>query len=1703
MELTPNTSPREANSPGDTQQRAGAAKSKATIRASLACVPCRSKHVKCDSALPTCLRCRLEEKTCYYAKSRRGIRDAKKRSLINDPIAPPSISPDTPVSFPSPEVASFDIPINVVDKLPCGWSLARSSHLPDLNIASPTSFLFDLYFTNFHDTHPWLLPRNQLLSRIRSNPEPFHFLTSCITYVGSLFSNAVSPAELREKAFSLASGSLPMTCWTVQGLLVLSVATFGEGRLDLSAGWMDAATQMALDLGMQDKSFADAASDPFVAESSRRTYWALYWQGNMRAMREDSPTFMLCSVFATTELPCEEWEYQSGEIPQPLSLKKYNARDPMDEKSYSSWTYLIDLCRLSTELILPMPTLPPALLSNTIDRADSRLVSWLINLPKWKQRLVDSGGAVDMVLFHAMAYAHSLRIKMQLPMEASGFGMRDLLTLGPLFKPRDMTFPRMPRCSSSPYPWLECSTALQAGLSTIGLFNFSLPPSRYSPACIIGLRRAALALLDARMYGGSDSPALREKLDLLLGVLKVAGEMWPIARSIGNELDSCMDAFITDMSTSGVAPDSGMFPFPEPRTVEDMFNWSAGIMNMGFEQRPCSSNAPLRYPAMDGPLRQCPATAIRGPGSKFPTASSCLTPPSRIREISLSTTTPPNFLWDRNDCGIDSLVAHQEDRNMSFAIEVPGDANPLSLQELCRVLESATSADYARRQAAGQQLTSWETEKGYFSSLQTVFLDKSLPHELRFLAVIQLKNGIDKYWRLLPHVKGGLDPEEKNVVRQRLFQGTLEEEETGLSLHNSLVTAKVIRIDYPQHWPEALSQIIGLVRSSKNGNQQHLYGALQILLRVVKELGTARLRRSQTALQSVTPEMVYLLGEIYTEKSAVWIDYLTSGRGEEDVADVAMLNSLISLKTIRRLLVVGYEAPHNDKTVEQFWTVSQNHFGQFLGFVSHDSPVPAPYQDTVGKHLLQFTKLHIDMSEAHPASFAVLPNSLPLVHAYWDLVAKFAEVFEKSGGIRQSSGDSGPSESKSKVEGPLLERLALRGLLLMRACLRIAFYPKQTFKFRSAEAKKDENDAVALIKQELLKDDFVVQMANIIITHLFVFRKADLDAWEEDPEEWEQQEQSEGNAYEWEVRPCAEKLFLDLLVNFKDLMIPPLLSYFQTASNSQSDIATKEAVYTAMGLAAPNVMNAFDFDSLLVSTVLQDAQQQGPLYKVLRRRIAIMVSQWVTVKIADNSRPLIYEMFRHFLNPADPNNDIVVRITAARQLRWIVDELAFSAEAFLPYAADVLNELLQLIQNVDVDETKLAVLESMRILVTRLENYVSQFADFIMSSLPSIWENSGTEEYMIKQAIIAIFAALVMSMGSDSQRYHHLMVPLLSEAAKPGSDLHTYLIDEALELWNSVLMQSNPPLSADIMSIAELSLPLLEYQTETAAQALSVVESYILLGTQAVMEDRLRRPFLIALSGVLDSRSREQVRLGTVCIEYLIRAASELGGTQVIMQDLLEIGFLKKIMEALHDAWEAHQTTGPNRKVSKLNTITERDYFALLSRLLIADPTLFVTMLTSFGPLEQLWAWLSGEWFSHLDGLDHLPRQKLSLLALARLLELPQPMQNLTLSKLQDYFTLWVSTIAELQDGTTDGTDSLIWGELEPTDYDTPKSIKETEFGAKDPVHTINAMRFVKERLQDVVQRSGGEQQFEQEWAANVDKDILQKFWSLTQITGA
>jgi hypothetical protein len=897
-----------------------------------------------------------------------------------------------------------------------------------------------------------------------------------------------------------------------------------------------------------------------------------------------------------------------------------------------------------------------------------------------------------------------------------------------------------------------------------------------------------------------------------------------------------------------------------------------------------------------------------------------------------------------------------------------------------------------------------------------------------------------------------------------------------------------VRIDFPAEWPDALDTLVAQLKASRDDDQP-LAGALMILLRIVKELGTARLQRSQHALQTVSPELVQILGEIYDAKTRLWLSFMSSGQGDETRAVTAMGNSLTAFKILRRLLIVGYEFPHRDEVVRQVWTFSQSQLGQLLNMVNDKYPA-------IGKHLIQFTKLHIDMASSHPASFAALPGSSELAHAYWNLVAQFSVVFGQSEGIRQSSSSS---ETKAKAEGPLQERLALKGLLLMRACLRMTQRRVQTIKYRSKDDVQEQQDAIASIKTQLFTDEFVKGMANYITTHLLVFRKADMDAWEEEPQEWEQQEENQGNAYEWEVRPCAERLFIDLLVGYSHILLQPLLSYFVTAQDPQASIITKEAVYTVMGLSAPLVESCFDFGGLLKSVIANDAQQTAPMCQVLRRRIAILLSQWVPVKISKETRPLVYEIFRHFLNSNDPHNDIVVRITAARQFKAVVDEFGFDEASFLPVAPGVLKELINLVRTVEIDETKLAVIETLRSLIARMDTSVTQFSDLVMDALPDIWNSSGELGYMMKQSVLAILQSLVVAMRADSQRFQHLMLPLIAEATKEGNDFYIYLIDEAMELWLHILQHSQPPLSPDLLSLASVAIKQLADQNEHAQLCISIVGYYVTLAPQNLLENHYRQPLLKSLSASLESKSNEQLSVTTKYVQMAMRLSHNLGGGQgfqVLMQDVVETGLLNQILGGIRGAYEAHQTTGPKRKQSSLAPIVLANYFVILSRIAVIDPSTFVAMLGALGPIESVWEWLSAEWFSCFDSMAEPDRLKLNLLGITRLLEVPQPMAGLVLAKLQDYLSMWTSVIYQIWDDDTPGHDAMFSNEpLESTEWDTHKDVIERELYNTDPIRTTISHVFVKERLQGLAQ-TVGDQTF-QEWLANVDKDVLAGFQDL------
>lgn len=209
----------------------------------------------------------------------------------------------------------------------------------------------------------------------------------------------------------------------------------------------------------------------------------------------------------------------------------------------------------------------------------------------------------------------------------------------------------------------------------------------------------------------------------------------------------------------------------------------------------------------------------------------------------------------------------------------------------------------------------------------------------------------------------------------------------------------------------------------------------------------------------------------------------------------AMENSLMALKIIRRLLLVGYEYPHHDKEVQELWASSQHQFGQFLDMVTREPAIiVSPAKDLVEKHMLQLAKLHSRMAKDHPAAFALLPNSLELTRAYWGLVGKFGETY---GSAKPDFNVKALSEDITRDDVTVLQKLSLKALLILRYCVKMVFSPSQSFKYRTPEIKEEQAQAANFIRTQLLTDDLVCQLADVIVTKFFVFRQADLNAWEE------------------------------------------------------------------------------------------------------------------------------------------------------------------------------------------------------------------------------------------------------------------------------------------------------------------------------------------------------------------------------------------------------------------------------------------------------------------------------------------------------------------------------------------------------------------------------------------------------------------------------
>lgn len=419
--------------------------------------------------------------------------------------------------------------------------------------------------------------------------------------------------------------------------------------------------------------------------------------------------------------------------------------------------------------------------------------------------------------------------------------------------------------------------------------------------------------------------------------------------------------------------------------------------------------------------------------------------------------------------------------------------------------------------------------------------------------------------------------------------------------------------------------------------------------------------------------------------------------------------------------------------------------------------------------------------------------------------------------------------------------------------------------------------------------------------------------------------------------------------------------------------------------------------------------------------------------------------------------------------------------------------------------------------------------------LPALWEQSG-EEHMMKQSILTVFSRLLQALKQRSARFHGMLIPLIRNAVQSDSEMQVYLLEEALDLWHFLIAQTPAPISSDLLSLVDDLFPYFDRASESLRAALEIADSYLLLAPHEMLSDRYRKPLMTSLTSIIGPKSNtETIGMVCNCMEVMIRTAASIGGeaaTKQTASELAEIGFLPKTLAGLRSAWVAHCTTGPLAKVPAVDGVVETDYLAVLARILLASPSVFIEAInhtplaariddtdnlssTDYEPVpaEGHIKWLLEEWFSHLDNIGDPSRRKLMTLALTRLFATGHPAM---LANLQLLMSLWTGLVTELCEpdpsnqnpGAGDAkpdlsSDSLVYADpvglrvVEPDAPEDPEMERRRMLQWHDEVHRVALPSAIREALGAAIGACGGEQAFSSEWLANVDKDVVSAFGQL------
>ncbi|CAI9731381.1 importin-11 isoform X2 [Octopus vulgaris] len=955
-------------------------------------------------------------------------------------------------------------------------------------------------------------------------------------------------------------------------------------------------------------------------------------------------------------------------------------------------------------------------------------------------------------------------------------------------------------------------------------------------------------------------------------------------------------------------------------------------------------------------------------------------------------------------------------------------------------LTNACSQNADVLKPAVHQLKQWETSPGFYTILSTIFQNHEIDFNIRWLAVLYFKNGIERYWRR--NAPNAIAEEEKNALKKRLIDN-FNEPVPQVATQLAVLIGKIARMDCPRYWPELIPTLLMVVRCNDRLLQER---SLLVLHHVIKSLASKRLMADRKLFEEVADNLFSFVLNLWNTHMETFLQLASK---YEDGLLESLDKSILGLKVLRKLVCFGFKDQQLPTDVIVFINMIFSRLDPFLecrrNLWGNQQMV-----EKCEKLILLMTKVLIDMLEVHPLSFVqFIPTTLQFVARY-----NFVDTGES-------------------LHFP---HFTVNCLNMLKIIVHTDSYKVDTRKEKINPASVEAHK----LKMETLTPSTLTEVCCYLINRYFLLSPEDLQTWESDPESFCQDEG--GDSYKFSLKPCTEVLFLSLFKNFHSTLAPVLLDMVQNVQgpcgvDDMAAILRKDAVYNAVGLASFDLFDDIDFDQWFTSHLIPELQNKHTNYRIIRRRVIWLVSQWVGVKLSVSLRATLYETILPLLQEKE---DLVVRLEAANTLRTAVDDFEFNTEQFLPYLSPSFSLLFQLLREIKECDTKMHVLYVISFVIERVGAQIRPYADQLILYLPLLWDS---DHNMLRCAILTTLIRLVKGLGTSCNTLYDFLIPVIRLSTDVTQQFHVYLKEDGLDLWLETLHNS-PVMTPGLLDLFTAMPAILEFGNEDLKVCLKIVEAYVVLGQKEFMQ-RFSQDIVMSFSSLITDIRTDGILLILKAVE-LIFQSFPLEAPQVF-QPLLSHIF---------------KTTLEN---NELVTVLSMQLY-ILGRVLLQNQEYFWSFLAQESAKmdkesRTLLGMLLDLWFEKMDSITKPEHRKLSALALSSLL-------TMNLSPITERFSGILNVCVEvLHDicradcDTGKQTDCLVIGEEEDAESteentDTEHEKRKQMLLRHDPVHAVSLKEFVVSQL-TICQQLHGQLLFDQ-LMANVDKDILIQLQELT-----